>query len=165
MIFDAISDFVHELLGGTTSSDLAHLGADPHQLLNLGDAHDASGAAGEFPGMGGSSVMDQVNQAVETSSQNYTSGMAIADQAPHIASAGQQAQDFIDGVMHASPEQLAHTGQQLGGLQASEEIHNSVIDSQHQLLDRNAAHEQIRGADDALIHGKSVVDGVRRLLG
>jgi hypothetical protein len=165
MIFDAISDLVHELLGGTTSSDLAHLGADPHQLLDVGGAHDVAGAAGEFPSMGGSSVTDQVNQAVSTASANYTSGMEIAGHAPYMLSAGDQAQQFIHGVMNASPDQLAHTGQQLGGLNASEAIHHSVIDSQQQLLDRNAAHEQIRGADRALIHGKSVEDGIRRLLG
>jgi hypothetical protein len=165
MIFDAISDFVHELLGGTTSSDLAHLGADPHQLLDVGGAHDVAGAAGEFPGMGGSSVMDQVNQAVSTASANYTSGMEIAGHAPHMLSAGDQAQQFIHGVMHASPDQLAHTGQQLGGLNASETIHNGVMESHQHLLDDNDRHEQIRGADRALIHGKSVVDSVRRLLG
>src|SRR3954453_15404878 len=143
MIFDAISHFVHELLGGTTSSDLADLGADPHQLLGAGSAHDVSDAASQFPSMGGSSVMDQVNQAVATASDNYTSGMAIAEQAPHVASAGDSAMQFIDGVMHASPEQLAHTGQQLGGLQASEAIHDSVADAHQHLLDGNAAHEQI----------------------
>jgi hypothetical protein len=164
MFFDAISDFIHELLGGTTSSHLADLGADPHQLLDVSDAHDVSGAA-EFPTMGGSSVMDQVNQAMDTATQNYDSGMALADHAPHIESAGQQAQDFIHGVMHASPEQLAHTGNELGGLQFGEQVDGSVSGAMHKLLDSNDAHEQIRGADQAVIHAKSVENGLRRLLG
>jgi hypothetical protein len=164
-IFDAISDFVHELLGGTTSSDLSDLGADPHQLLDISSAHDVAGEADQFPTMGGSSVMEQINHAVGTASENYTSGMAIAEHAPHMASAGEQAQQFIDGVMHASPEQLAHTGQQLGGLNASEQIQNSIAESQDHLWDGNAAHEQIKAADSELIHAKSVEDAVRRLLG
>ncbi|MBV9488032.1 MAG: hypothetical protein JO246_18515 [Frankiaceae bacterium] len=165
MIFDAISDFIHELIGGTGSSHLADLGADPHQLLDVSGAHDVADTTSQFPTMGGSAVMDQVNQAMDTATQNYTSGMALADHAPHLESAGQQAQDFIHGVMHASPEQLERTGNQLGGMNFSDHVHNSVNAASQQILDRDAAHEQIRGADKALIDGQSIVNAVRRLLG
>ncbi|MCA1696555.1 MAG: hypothetical protein LC749_18545 [Actinobacteria bacterium] len=110
----------------------------------------------QFPNPTGSSVMDQVNHAVETAEDNYREGMAIAKDAPQMPSAGQQAQGIIDGVMNASPEQLDAMEARLGALDAGDDIRDDVAQSQHDVANRNAAHEIKIAADQEEIHARSV---------
>lgn len=165
-VFDFIADLIHDLLGGTQSTGLADLGADPDQWLpgRSGAADAAARTPPAFPDIGGSSVMAEVNEAMTTATENYHEGMAIAEQAPHLPSAGQQAQGFINGVMSASPEQLAHMSGQLGALSAGDEARASVGESMQGVLDRNAAHEAIKAADQGLIHGQSVAAAAERAI-
>ena len=159
-IFDFVSDAIHHLLGGTSSKDLADLGADPKQVLLSGQ----TAGTDVFPDMGGSAVMAQVNQAVSTASQSYREGMEIAASAPHMLSAGQQAQQLIDGVMQASPEQLAKMGQQLEGMTVAAGIHNSVNEAGQHLAESNAHHAALRDADQEIIHAKAVAAAAARAL-
>ena len=166
-IFDLFHEAVHHVLGGTSSRDLADLGADPHQVLGAGQGlpdSPVSESAQAFPDMGGSSVMDQVNQAMATATQSYREGMDSAGHAPVALSAGDQAQQLIDGVMHASPEQLARMGQQVQGLSVSEGIRESVAEARQQLLDDNAHHDLLRAADSDEIHAKAVAAAAQAAL-
>jgi hypothetical protein len=159
-IFDVVSDWIHDLFGGTTSTDLADLGADPDQVVPAGgNVPDAPAA--QFPTMGGSPAMEQVNESMAKATTAYNEGMEIADDAPKMPSAGEQAGQFIHGVMNASPEQLEHMGGTLGALEASGEISNEVDASHHALLDSKAEHAQRIAEDQALIHAKAVEQGAQ----
>ena len=109
-------------------------------------------------------MLDQVNASVAEASQAYEEGMEIAEDAPKMESAGQQAQGIIDGVMEASPEQLADMESTVGGLAASEEISNEVAGSEQALADREAAHEAVIAADREEIHAESVDAAARAAL-
>jgi len=147
-IFDVVSEWLHDLFGGTKSSDLADLGADPDQVVDQ--------QAVQFPTMGGSPVMEQVNASMAAATEAYNQGMEELHDAPKGPTAGEQAAAFVDGVMNASPEQLEAMGGTLGALNASEEIRGSVAESHHELLESKSEHAQKLAENETLIHAKSV---------
>lgn len=152
-ILDEISDWVHDLFAPDGAKTLSDVGVDPASGTP-GEGLPASGEA--FPNSSNSAVMDQVNASVAQASQAYEEGMEIAEDAPQASTAGAQAQGIIDGVMEASPEQLAEMESTVGGLAASEEISAEVTESERDLADREAAHEAIIAADREEINAESV---------
>ena len=163
-IIDFISDWVGDLLHPSDAHSLADLGADPHQLADASHAAEVgvpgSGTAsdaltGVAPGSN-EAVLDSVQNTVDQASQSYHEGMAEAAAGPHVPSAGEGAQQLVDGVMHGNPDQIAHEAATGDGSAVADEIHSSVAESQQHLADSNAAHEAIQGADKDLIDAESV---------
>ncbi len=161
-IFDEITDWFHDLVDGGAKPTLADLGADPDQVVQGGPSVATS--AGPFPNSSGSSVIDQVNQSMSTATEAYREGMQIAQEAPAMPGAGQQAQGIIDGVIQASPEQLAGMEHTVGGLVAGDEIRGEVAESEQSLADRNAAHGATLATDREEIHARAVVTGAQEAI-
>jgi hypothetical protein len=142
---DHLFDKVGDLIGGSSPDDLKDLGAEPTPQFD-------------------DPVLNQIQASVDEAQAQYDAGMEELKDAPRMPSAGAQAQQTIDNVMNASPEQLERMGAQADALNAAEEIRSSVAESEHDLADRNAAHEQIIEADRAEIHAKAVEAGAEDAL-
>jgi hypothetical protein len=165
-IIDLISDWVGDLIHPSDAHSLADLGADPHQLADASHAADAGvpgpsateALTGVTPGSN-DAVLDSVQDSVDQASESYHEGMAEAAASPHVPSAGEGAQQLIDGVMHGNPDQIAHEAATADGSAVADEIHGSVADSQQHLADSNAAHEAIRAGDQAEIDAEGANAG------